>query len=270
MAKNFLINGDAKNSLSPFDRGLAFGDGVFRTFLIKDGNPINWKNQYQKLSMDLKAIDIKPPSQKTLLTEIQKLFPAKGIFISKIIVTRGESQTGYDFNKGIKPTRILLKIDFNINKYEIFKKGVRLTASNIRATKSSNSGIKDLNRLENVLARKSISRNFFDAIMVDSNGNICDCARSSLFIRYGSKLYTASNKSFGIHGVTKKIICENVKKLNLTIDYSPLTLNQLEKADEVIVSNSIFGALQVVRFKNTKWEKGNLANSITNLLNESD
>ena len=42
--------------------------------------------------MDLKAIDIKPPSKKTLLTEIQKLFPAKGIFISKIIVTRGESQ----------------------------------------------------------------------------------------------------------------------------------------------------------------------------------
>jgi 4-amino-4-deoxychorismate lyase len=48
LAKNFLINGDAKNSLSPFDRGLAFGDGVFRTFLVKDGNPINWKNQYQK------------------------------------------------------------------------------------------------------------------------------------------------------------------------------------------------------------------------------
>ena len=270
MAKIFLINGDTKNSLSPFDRGLAFGDGVFRTFLVKDANPINWKNQYQKLSMDLKAIDIKPPSKKTLLKEIQKLFPAKGIFISKIIVTRGESQTGYDFNEGIKPTRILLKIDFNINKYEIFKKGVQLTASNIRSTKSSNSGIKDLNRLENVLARKGISRNFFDAIMIDSNENICDCARSSLFIRYGSTLYTASNKSYGIHGVTKKIICKNVKKLKLTIDYSPQTLNQLEKADEVIVTNSIFGALQVVRFKNTKWEKGNLAKSITNLLNESD
>ena len=154
MAKNFLINGDTKNSLSPFDRGLAFGDGIFRTFLIKDGNPINWKNQYQKLSQDLKVIDIKPPSQNILLTEIQKLFPAKGIFISKIIVTRGESKTGYDFNEGIKPTRILLKIDFNSNKYEIFQKGVRLTVSNIRATKSSNSGIKDLNRLENVLLER--------------------------------------------------------------------------------------------------------------------
>jgi 4-amino-4-deoxychorismate lyase len=106
--------------------------------------------------------------------------------------------------------------------------------------------------------------------MLDSNGNICDCARSSLLLGMAEYCNTASNRSFGIHGVTKKIICENVKKLNLTIDYSPLTLNQLEKADEVIVSNSIFGALQVVRFKNTKWEKGTLANSINNLLNESD
>ncbi len=270
MAKNFLINGDAKNSLSPFDRGLAFGDGVFRTFIIKDGSPINWKNQYQKLSQDLKVIEIKTPSQKILLTDIQKLFPAKGIFISKIIVTRGESQTGYDFKLGIKPTRILLKIDFNKNKYEMFKKGVRLTTSDIETSKSSHPGIKNLNRLENVLARKGLSTNFFDAIMIDSNENICDCARSSLFIRYGNTLYTASNRGFGIHGVTKKIICENIKKLNLNIDYSPLTLNQLVNADEVIVSNSIVGALQVLEFKNTKWEKGTLANSITNILNESE
>ena len=56
------------------------------------------------------------------------------------------------------------------------------------------------------LARKGLSKKFFDAIMLDSNGNICDCARSSLFIRYGKNLFTASNKSYGIHGVTKKII----------------------------------------------------------------
>ena len=270
MAKNSLINGDSKKSLSPFDRGLAFGDGVFRTFLVEGSKPKLWKIQYQKLSQDLKAIEIKPPSQKILLSDIKKLFPSKGIFISKIIVTRGESQTGYDFNKGIKPTRILLKIDFNKKKYEKFQKGVRLTASNIKASKFSHPGIKHLNRLENVLARKGMSSNFFDAVMIDNNGNICDCARSSLFIRNGSTLYTTSNINFGIHGVTKKIIIDNIKKLNLIINYSPLTLNQLKQADEVIVSSSIFGALQVLSYKNKKWEKGALANLITNLLNESD
>ena len=270
MAKNFLINGDNKNSLSPFDRGLAFGDGVFRTFLIEDSKPKLWKIQYQKLSQDLKVIEINPPSQKILLTDIKKLFPSKGIFIGKIIVTRGESQTGYDFIKGIKPTRILLKIDFNKNKYDTLHKGVRLTTSNIKASHSSHASIKHLNRLESVLARMNLSKDFFDAIMIDDNGNICDCARSSLFVRYDRILYTCNNKSFGIHGVTKKIIEDNIKKLNLTIDYSPISLNQLEKADEIIVSNSIVGALQVLGFKNKKWNKGTMAKSIMSLLNESD
>jgi branched-subunit amino acid aminotransferase/4-amino-4-deoxychorismate lyase len=54
------------------------------------------------------------------------------------------------------------------------------------------------------------------------------------------------------------------------MNYSPLTIDQLKKADEIIVSNSIFGALQVIRFKNKKWNKGALANSITSLLNETN
>ena len=83
MAKNSLINGDSKNSLSPFDRGLAFGDGVFRTFLVEGSKPKLWKIQYQKLSQDLKAIEVKPPSQKIILSDIKKLFPSKGIFIAK-------------------------------------------------------------------------------------------------------------------------------------------------------------------------------------------
>jgi 4-amino-4-deoxychorismate lyase len=270
LAKNFLINGDTKNSLSPFDRGLAFGDGIFRTLLVEDKQPKLWKMQYHKISNDLRSMEIKPPSQKILLEDIQKLFPSKGIFIAKIIVTRGESHTGYDFKKGIKPTRVLLKIDFNKKKYDLLQKGVTLTTTDIKASSSPYASIKHLNRLENVLARKGLNKDSFDAIMLDRNGNVCDCARSSLFIRYGSDLFTASNKGHGIHGVTKKIIEENIKRLNLSMNYSPLTIDQLKKADEIIVSNSIFGALQVIRFKNKKWNKGALANSITSLLNETN
>ena len=80
MAKNFLINGDKKNSLSPFDRGLAFGDGAFRTFLVENNKPKQWNAHYRKLAKDLKSIDIPSPSDKLLLSDIQKLFPEKGIF----------------------------------------------------------------------------------------------------------------------------------------------------------------------------------------------
>ena len=45
--------------------------------------------------MDLKAIEIKPPTQKNTSNRYPKsFFHLKGIFISKIIVTRGESTDG--------------------------------------------------------------------------------------------------------------------------------------------------------------------------------
>lgn len=269
MTKNFLINGDSKKTISPFDRGLAFGDGVFRTFLVEDSNPRLWSLQYNKLSNDLKSIGIKCPSNKVLLKDIKNLFPQEGIYIGKIIVTRGESLSGYDFTKTIKPTRILLKIDFDQKKYDAFQKGVHLSESNINVSEASYSSIKHLNRLENVLARKGLNKKFFDVIMIDDNKNVCDCARSSLFVRYGTQLFTPNNKNSGISGVTKFIIEKNIKKLNLTMSYNPIKLEQLKKADEVIVSNSVFGALPVLSFKNKKWDRGNLANLVNNILNES-
>ena len=269
MTKNFLINGDSKKTISPFDRGLAFGDGAFRTFLVEDSNPRLWSLQYNKLSNDLKNIGIKSPSNRALLKDIKNLFPAKGIYVGKIIVTRGASLSGYDFKKSIKPTRVLLKIDFDQKKYDAFQKGVHLSKSNINVSEASFSSIKHLNRLENVLARKGLNKKFFDVIMIDVNKNVCDCARSSLFVRYGKKLFTPNNKTSGIHGVTKYIIEKNIKRLNLTMSYTPLKLDQLKNADEVIVSNSVFGALPVLSFKNKKWDRGNLANLINKILNEA-
>lgn len=269
MTKNFLINGDSKKTISPFDRGLAFGDGAFRTFIVENSKPRLWSLQYNKLSYDLNSIAIKCPSDKVLLKDIKKLFPAKGMYVGKIIVTRGESLSGYDFKKTIKPTRVLLRIDFDQKKYDLFQKGVHLSESNINVSEASYSSIKHLNRLENVLARKGLNKKFFDVIMIDDDDNVCDCARSSLFVRYGTKLFTPNNKNAGIHGVTKYIIEKNIKKLNLTMRYTPLKLEQLKKADEVIVSNSVFGALPVLSFKNKKWDRGNLANLINKILNES-
>ena len=89
-----------------------------------------------------------------------------------------------------------------------------------------------------------------------------------IFVIALDRVYLLGMAVFCIRAITKasvfmvsqkKLYADNIKKLNLTIDYSPITLNQLEKADEVIVSNSIVGALQVVRFKNTKWKKGTMA-----------
>ena len=50
-----LINGIAGAAISVRDRGLAYGDGVFRTFPVRQGKPVWWQRQYAKLAQDCAA-----------------------------------------------------------------------------------------------------------------------------------------------------------------------------------------------------------------------
>ena len=56
-----LVNGSFNSAISALDRGLAYGDGVFRTLKIINGVPAHWPLHYQKLVEDCSAIGIVCP-----------------------------------------------------------------------------------------------------------------------------------------------------------------------------------------------------------------
>ena len=96
----YLINGDFNQVISPLDRGFAYGDGVFRTMLVRNGVPESWPQHYQKLVADCAAIGIVCPSAELLMGDIQQLFPINQapidtIEIAKVIIRRGEGERGY-------------------------------------------------------------------------------------------------------------------------------------------------------------------------------
>ena len=49
MQRMYIINGGFDQGISPYDRGLSYGDGVFRTFKIINGLPVDWPLHYQRL-----------------------------------------------------------------------------------------------------------------------------------------------------------------------------------------------------------------------------
>ena len=65
-----LVNGAAADSVAATDRGLAYGDGVFRTMLSRHGQPLAWARHYGKLARDCAALDLPCPSEELLAREI--------------------------------------------------------------------------------------------------------------------------------------------------------------------------------------------------------
>ncbi|MDG2252038.1 MAG: aminodeoxychorismate lyase [Methylophilaceae bacterium] len=266
MSNQYLINGKESSGLNPFDRGLAFGDGVFRTIKIQNGAPKFWKFHYEILSHDARSIRIDIPSSRILLRDIKKLFSESGDFVAKFIITRGISERGYQFKNNIKCTRILLKNKFIPVKKEIVRTGVSLQVCKQKLSENFMlSGIKHLNRLENVIAKTELERENFDGILLDSHGHVNECISSTIIIRAGDTLYFPNQNGAGVSGVTKRIVMDNASYLGYKVKIKNILLDDLMESDEVVITNSIIGAIPVHKINNKKWKFSNLAYEINKI-----
>jgi 4-amino-4-deoxychorismate lyase len=261
MAHNltYLINGSFDAIISPFDRGFAYGDGVFRTLVMRNGVPESWPLHYQKLVADCAAINIVCPSPELLMSDMQQLFTPDEVAIAKIIITRGESNRGYTPPAITAPMRVVTKSSMQEYPEERFSEGVNLYVCETHlALQPKLAGIKHLNRLENVLARTEWNdQNIADGILLDTNDNVTECTSANIFARFGDTLITPNLTQCGVAGITRQRIIELAHTLSLKVSVETFDLEKLLLADEVIICNSIYHAWQVksIHNKSNKQEK---------------
>jgi 4-amino-4-deoxychorismate lyase len=273
MAFNFsyLIDGSLNQSISPFDRGFAYGDGVFRTMVMRNGLPDFWPRHYQKLVADCSVIGIVCPSAELLMSDLQQLFSIEEVAIAKIIITRGEGTRGYTPPAITAPTRVVMKSKMPEYPQKNFSEGVNLYICETRlALQPKLAGIKHLNRLENVLARMewqdaNLAGGIVEGIMLDMQGNVIECTSANIFARFGKKLITPALDACGIAGISRQHILDIAHTLSLAPAIEVFDLNKLYKADEMIICSSLYGAWQVHSIQNfanvqqKMWPYGNLA-----------
>ena len=91
-----LVNGEAQQQLPVSDRGLAYGDGVWETIAIKQGQPQLLESHLQRLQHGLQVLGIVPVAWATLESEIYTLCNRQQRAVIKIIITRGSGGRGYN------------------------------------------------------------------------------------------------------------------------------------------------------------------------------
>jgi 4-amino-4-deoxychorismate lyase len=268
----YLVNGRRDASVTPFDRGLAYGDGVFRTLPIHAGQPHCWERHYRRLEADCNALGIVCPSAELLREDVSKLILDEEDAVIKIIVTRGESERGYAVPPLAQPTRIVSKTAAPHYPDIFFDEGVTLHLCEIRLARQPRlAGIKHLNRLENVLARREwIDPKIADGLMLDEGGEVIECCMSNLFVRCGDALLTPDLSRCGVAGVTRERILEIAPDLGYDTRVCHLRLADLMEADEVVICNSLFGAWQVRNLTGHTWPLGALAARLRAILRQDD
>ena len=264
-----LVNGIPDAGLDPYDRGLAYGDGVFRTLRIRAGYILNWQRQYNKLKADSLALGITCPSEETLRDDLQILQQADADCIAKIIITRGAGR-GYAPPQSVQTNRIVLANALPTHPQEYLIAGVRMILCETRlASQPRLAGIKHLNRVENVLARAEWrDPQIAEGRMLDINGNVIEGTHTNVFMLLGGVLYTPALRHCGVAGVERERILELSNELNLKLEVQNLPLHYFIQADEIFLCNSLIGVWQVSSFLSQTWEQGKLTSVVRQLLDE--
>lgn len=238
-----LVNGAPGNTINAEDRGLAYGDGVFRTLRMQDGHPLCWERQYAKLQHDCNAIKIPCPAALLLFSELQQLGRTQADGIAKIIITRGVSARGYTPPAQPEATRILSVTPVFSYPAEYAKQGVRVHVCKLRLSHQPLlAGIKHLNRLENVLAAGECQdADMPEGLLSDSTGNVVSGTRSNLFVLRSGILRTPDLSRCGIAGVQRDRVLDWARQRGVTCQVTDFDLAELEQADEIFLVNSVFG-----------------------------
>ncbi|HEU0234683.1 MAG TPA: aminodeoxychorismate lyase, partial [Gallionella sp.] len=238
-----LVNGKLGNLIGIRDRGLLYGDGVFRTLLASNGRALHWPLHYRKLQHDCTALGIACPDVALLTAELNDLLVQQPDGVVKLIVTRGEGMRGYAPSILSMPARIWDVSPMPCYPADWAMHGIKARLCQLRLSQQPRlAGIKHLNRLENVLAAAEWGdADIAEGVLLDAPGNVIEGTRSNLFMVRDGALLTPDLSRCGVAGVQRERVMEWAATHHVPCRVEQFGLAELLAADEVFLVNSIIG-----------------------------
>lgn len=255
-----LINGHYSESIAVSDRGLQYGDGVWETIRIKNHQAMLLEQHLERLQIGLKVLAIETLELKTLQAEIKCLQQQQKEAILKVIITRGSGGRGYN-PTGINSTasRILSLHPIPHFPTHYSSEGIQLTLCTTRlAHNPILAGFKHLNSLSYVLARGEFSEPYQEGLLRDYQDNIIEGTMSNIFIIKDNCVFSPALNQCGIRGIMQNTLITCLSKMGIQFCWKKnVSVQQIQQADAVFISNSVIGVWAVKSFSISPDDKHN-------------
>jgi 4-amino-4-deoxychorismate lyase len=242
-----LINGvsvDAAAGISPLDRGLHFGDGVFETIACRHGRVRFLSLHLDRLTTSCERLGIVLGEITAIRNELEQAAAAALDCLIKLIVTRGPAVArGYGWSGAESATRVVLRYPWRQEDTSAWLDGVPVAIARMKLGENvALAGMKHLNRLEQVLARAEMSsKDAAELLLFSSSGRLISGAMSNVFIVREGRLVTPRIDLCGVAGVMRRVVLREASKAGLAAEESTLTEDDLDRAEEVFVTNARIG-----------------------------
>lgn len=227
------------------DPGFLLGDGAFETLRARHGRIFDWPRHRARMARGLDVLGIAPEALDTAQAALDAL---TAIAVSafdeqylRVQVVRGTASDG--LAAGVVTALVRRLPEYPARWYE---PGVRLGVAEMRCDPAAPlAGVKSLSYLPQVLARRQAqSRGFDDALILNTDGRVCESAHGNIIARLGRTLYAPGREEGALDGVTRHALLNWAESNGYTIEIR-LPWDVLSEVEEAVLVSTLAGVVPV-------------------------
>jgi len=252
------LNGQPAEQLSLQDRSIQYGDGFFTTLKVVNNQIYNWQSHWRRIENSCQRLKMSEVNQAVLLANLAEALACYSAEHShescmvKILFSRGEGGAGYQMPEQMNINTVFYIKPVNSSKVSDLKVGLCKTMASV----TSFAGVKTLNRLENVLARTEVAEQGFDeGVMLDDQGQVICGTQSNLYIIKNDVIQTPIIDRSGVEGTCRYQLNQWLVQQGMQLEESRLTLDDLNKADELFFTNAVRGVQTAQSFNDADYSQ---------------
>ena len=244
-------------SISVWDGGFLYGDGVYTTLRLYRGRPLDLDAHHHRLLQHAAALDLRVPVGRDRLAGIIAELAARNGYTDRdgrirITVTRGADPARplpLDRLEDIAPTLLVTLGPLPPELASWQQDGIAALCLPEGFARGNLPELKTLNGVTTVLAqRRAAAAGCVEAILTGPGRRLLEGAVSNLFLVRGGVVSTpAADEGAFLAGRTRERIIAICGKLERPVREEVLTCADLAAADEAFVASSVREILPVVR-----------------------
>ena len=249
MAATVNVNGRIADqdhaTISVFDHGFLYGEGVYETLRTYNGQPFLFDRHMRRLRNSSRMIALPvlftDDEMKGQIRDTMAAAHLSGEAYIRVLVTRGVGDLTYDLTATPTPSVVIIvKAQVDLPP-ETYAQGVKVVIVDVVRNHpgSVNPTIKSNNLMNSALAMQQAFRHGgFEGVMRNYRGEIAECTTSNLFVIKNGAALTPPLDAGLLPGITREFIFEIGAEQHIPVREAVLRDDDLLGADEAFLTST--------------------------------
>ncbi|MCU0322623.1 MAG: aminotransferase class IV [Chitinophagaceae bacterium] len=259
MNLNGVIVSAEKPVITADNRSFRYGDGCFETMKAVNGQIIHAKEHFERFFSSLELLQFEKPNYLTAayLTEhVSKLLQQNGnTKLARIRLTLFRGNGGLYDAENHFPNYIIQTWNLNESNNKLNENGLVIDVyKDARKVCDHFSHLKSNNYLSYAMAALWAKKNHLnDAILLNPYDKIADATIANVFIVQDGMIKTPSVTEGCVNGIMKNYILHCLREENIAVEETSITIDDVLNAQEIFLTNSIYGIKWVKQCGNSNY-----------------